>query len=134
MNYNTRKLFLIITLPIALGIFTGAYFGGQDLFKKVVYKDVSGKSLVLAKGQEVGSNDKKSTRDSAIGLLVNSDDLIKGTYMLVRGSDALTVYLTSSTIDLSQFVGLGIQIWGETFQRENVGWFMDVIRLKVIKL
>jgi len=128
-----KTLFLAISLPIALGIITGVYFGGQDFFDRAVYRDVSGHSTVLAKGQEVGVNDKNSNRDSAIGLLVKSDDQAKGTYKLMRGTDALTVYLTSSTMDLGQFVGRGVQVWGETFQRKNIGWFMDAVKLKVIK-
>lgn len=133
MNLITRKLFLVVTLPIALGIITGVLVGGESYFTRVTYKDVSGKLVVLASGQEVGVNDKKSTRDNAIGLLVKSDDSIKGTHKLMRGADALTVYLTSSTMDLGQFAGRGVQVWGETFQRKGIGWFMDVTKLKVIK-
>lgn len=128
-----KTLFLTITLPIALGIVTGGYLGGKEYWNRVVYKAETGKTVVLTTGQEVGISDKKSTRDSAIGLLLASDDKAKGTHKLVRGADALNVYLTSSTVDLNQFIGRGVQVWGETFQRENVGWFMDVTKLKVIK-
>lgn len=128
-----KTLFLAVTLPIALGVITGAYLGGKGYWNKVTYRQVTGKTVVVAVGQEYGVSDQKSIRDSAIGLLVDSDNKTKGTHRLVRGADALTVYLTSSTIDLNQFLGRGMQIWGETFQRENVGWFMDVTKLKVIK-
>ncbi len=133
MPITKKILFFIVSLPIALGIITGFYIGGQYLFDKAIYRDISGHTVILAKGQEVGSNDKNSTRDNAIGLLVKSDDQAKGTYKLMRGTDALTVYLTSSTMDLGQFLGRGVQIWGETFQRKNIGWFMDVVKLKLIK-
>ncbi len=129
-----KTLLFAITLPIAVGILTGTVLAGDKYFaQRAVYKDLSGKSIELAVGQEVGLSDKKSTRDGAIGLLVKSDDLIKGTHKLMRGTDALTVYMTSSTMDLDQFVGRGVQIWGETFQRKGIGWFMDAVKLKLLK-
>ena len=42
------------------------------------------------------------------------------------------MYLTSSVTDLTEFEGMEIEVWGETFQGQNVGWLMDVGRVKVL--
>lgn len=129
-----KEFFLAVTLPICLGVLTGVMFGSDRYFRtKAVYTNESGQSLTLSVDQQLGQSDKKSTRDTAIGLLVKSDNVSKGTHKLIRGSDALTVFLISSVLDLSQFEGRGVQIWGETIQNKNVGWFMDVVKLKIIK-
>jgi len=51
----------------------------------------------------------------------------EGTHHLIRpGGDSQTIYLTSSVVDLSLFVGRKVKVKGETFTPQNAGWFMDV--------
>lgn len=126
---------LLIFVVIGLGIFTGFYFGG-----KTQNKNTSGETTgivsqgEIVKGKEFGSNDLKKFKDTAVGVLEKNGLDGEGTHKLIRdGGPSQTVYLTSSVLDLDQFVGRKLQVWGETFQAQKAGWFMDVGRVKVIE-
>lgn len=56
----------------------------------------------------------------------------EGTHHLVRpGGDSQNVYLTSSVVDLNQFVGKTVKVFGQTFATQTAGWFMDVGRVEL---
>ena len=85
--------------------------------------------------REVGIKDVETFRDTTEGRLEINDnpDVTEGSHRLIRpGGVSKTAYLTSSVVDLSQFVGQCIQIWGETFAAQKAGWLMDVGRIKIL--
>jgi len=58
----------------------------------------------------------------------------EGTHRLIReGGPSQTAYVTSSTLDLDQFAGRKVQVWGETFRAQKAGWLMDIGRLKILE-
>ena len=84
---------------------------------------------------EVGIKDDKVFKDSAQGRIEPNDfsKVQEGTHLLIRpGGPSQTAYLTSSIIDLTQFEGKCVEIWGETFSSQKAGWLMDVGRLKTL--
>lgn len=84
------------------------------------------------KGEEVGSKDTQTFKDEADGLLEEGGIDGEGTHHLVRdGGPSKNVYLTSSVVDLDEFVGEKVHVWGETFDGEKAGWLMDVGRIKI---
>ena len=89
----------------------------------------------LKVGEIVGVPDEKSFRDKADGVLAEGGFEGEGSYHLVRpGGDDQNVYLTSSIVDLSLFVGHKISVWGETFSAQKAGWLMDVGRVQIMEL
>ncbi|MBI4226596.1 hypothetical protein HY612_05795 [Candidatus Roizmanbacteria bacterium] len=81
----------------------------------------------------VGSTDAKVFRDSAEGDLEVGGINGEGTHKLTRpGGESQTVYLTSSVLDLNQFLGKKVRVWGETFAAQQAGWFMDVGKVEVL--
>lgn len=117
-----------IVVVVLLGIGTGWLISGK------------GGSSAVAPGAKVSSNEAgildESTfkGDTAEGVLreggVNGD----GTHNLEReGGASQTVYLASTVIDLQSFVGKKVQVWGETQSTKKAGWFMDVLKIKVIE-
>ena len=88
----------------------------------------------VSKGQTFGSSDTETFKDQAIGMLEkNEDGVQEGTHRLIReGGPDQTAYLISSVVDLDKVVGRKVEIWGETFYSDKVGWLMDVGRLKVL--
>jgi len=85
-------------------------------------------------GSTYGVADEQSFTDSAEGALTAGGIDGEGSHHLVRpGGDSQNVYLTSSIIDLDQFVGRSVKVWGETFQAQKAGWLMDVGRLQVLE-
>lgn len=125
---------LLIVLVIGLGVFTGFYFSGGKgkIFSPGVRGIVPREKIV--KGSEFGSNDLSKFKDTAMGVLESGGLDGEGTHKLMReGGPSQTAYLTSSVLDLDQFVGKKIQIWGETFKAQKAGWLMDVGRVKILE-
>lgn len=83
---------------------------------------------------EVGSTDTKTFRDAATGVLKKDGLNGEGTHQLIRdGGPSQTVYLLSSIVDLDQFEGKKIEVWGETIKAQKVPWLMDVGRVKILE-
>lgn len=128
---NYRK-FLIPGLVVVIIILSGVLVGyllsqkGFGLGQSTVSNTSS--------GTIIGSTDEKTFKDTATGTLevggLNGD----GTHKLIReGGPSQTVYLNSSVVDLDQFVGKKVQIWGETNKGQKAAWLMDVGRIKIIE-
>lgn len=85
-------------------------------------------------GTIFGSNDTKTFKDTAEGVLKDGGIDGEGQYHLERpGGESQNVYLTSSAVDLSLVRGKKIKVWGETFAAEKAGWLMDVGRVEVLE-
>ena len=79
-----------------------------------------------------GVLDPKIKYDNTEGTLQEGGLNGEGTFHLVRdGGASHYVYLTSSVVDLSNFVNKKVQIWGETLASKKVGWLMDVAKIQV---
>lgn len=88
---------------------------------------------VDSEAKEVGS-DQANFNTQAEGLLQKGGIEGEGTHHLERtGGVSQNVYLTSSVVDLDQFVGEKIQVFGETFQAKKAGWLMDVGKVKILE-
>lgn len=129
----TRKLFIILVAAIVLGGITG-YLASTKKGGNAGNTLTSGSvdSSKVSKGTVVGSNDTKTFKDIAAGTLKNGGINGEGQFHLVRiGGDSQNVYLTSSSVDLSKFVGKKIKVWGQTQTAQYAGWLMDVGRVEV---
>lgn len=83
-------------------------------------------------GDSFGVDDTQAFTDSAEGELAIGGIGGEGSHHLIReGGESQYVYLTSSILDLDQFVGKTVKIWGQTFDAQKAGWLMDVGRLEV---
>lgn len=90
-------------------------------------------ATVTGGGKEVGT-DQANFKDQAEGVLQEGGIDGEGTHHLERsGGASQNVYLTSSVVDLSQFVGKKVQVFGETFAGKKAGWFMDVGKVKILE-
>ncbi len=88
----------------------------------------------ISKGTKVGIADESTFKDSADGLLKKGGLDGEGSHRLERpGGEDQTLYITSSVIDLDQFIDRKVKVWGETFNGQKVGWLMDVGKLEVIE-
>jgi hypothetical protein len=131
------KLIPLALIVIILGIGSGYFLSSQ---KRSSGGALSGKQVAPApsgeikKGQIFGSADEKAFRDSAEGTLQKGGLDTEGSHKLIRpGGDSQTVYLTSSALDLDQFVGKKVKVWGETNKATKAGWFMDVGRVEILE-
>lgn len=123
--------FAILVVVLA-GVGTGWYASqGGVLAKKVA---VAPGAEVGEGGKTVGLDDTKTFRDKAEGVLEEGGIDGEGTHHLIRdGGPSQNVYLTSSVIDLSQFTGKKVEVWGETNKAQKAGWLMDIGKIKVLE-
>lgn len=130
----TKNLFIILIVAVVMGAMSGYILsskketaGGNTLTSGSI------NSSKITKGIVVGSNDTKTFKDIAMGALKEGGIDGEGQFHLVRpGGDSQNVYLTSSSVDLSKFVGRKIKVWGETQKAQYAGWLMDVGRVEVL--
>jgi hypothetical protein len=74
-----------------------------------------------------GVLDKKTFTDQAEGTLREGGFEGEGSFHLERpGGKSQYVYLTSTAVDLSEFIGKKVSVWGQTYEAEKAGWLMDV--------
>lgn len=136
VNMNSKKppvvLFVILlVLGAGTGFLASKAVGSSS---RITMIGSNGKvtSTTAQKGQVYGSADEKTFKDSAEGTLKAGGIEGEGAYHLERpGGASQNVYLTSSVIDLSQFIGKKVKVWGETNAAQHAGWLMDVGRLQL---
>lgn len=126
----------IVLVIILAGAGTGWYLSQGGAGVPLVGQQVNkapGADVSLS-GKEVGLDDTKTFRDNATGKLEDGGLEEDGTHHLVRdGGPSQTVYLTSSVVDLDQFIGKKVEVWGETIDGKKAGWLMDVGKIKVLE-
>lgn len=121
------KLFLLLVGVIIFGIAAG--FVATKL--KGLSNKSSGQNEKVA--QTAGIADKKTFKDSTEGILREGGVDGEGNFHLDRpGGASQNVYLTSTTVDLSKYIGKKVRVWGETFQAQKAGWLMDVGLVEVL--
>lgn len=130
------KLMIILTvIAVLAGVGTG--FGTFRLTHKGNANDLAAVPTTesgVNPGDEFGSKDE-AFDSHAVGYVEEGGIDGEGSHKLLRpGGDSQTVYLTSSVTDLDLFVGMEVEIWGETFKGQKAGWFMDVGRVKVVNV
>ncbi|OGH24372.1 MAG: hypothetical protein A3B47_01235 [Candidatus Levybacteria bacterium RIFCSPLOWO2_01_FULL_39_24] len=128
----TKNLFIFLIVTAIMGTMTGYILSNRDGAGGNTLTSGTIDSSKVSKGVIVGSNDIKTFKDTASGTLKNGGINGEGQFHLVRtGGDSQNVYLTSSSVDLSVFVGKKIKVWGETQRAQYAGWLMDVGRVEV---
>jgi hypothetical protein len=88
---------------------------------------------VVQNATQSGIKDKKTFSDTATGILREGGFEGEGSYHLERGAKDQTAYLTSTTIDLSVYIGKKVEVWGQTYASEKTGWLMDVGFAEIVK-
>ena len=83
-------------------------------------------------GKVVGSTDTTTFKDSAVGVVQKGGTDSEGTHQLVRdGGPSQTVTLLSSVVDLDQYIGKKVKIFGQTIAAKKAAWLMDVGRVEL---
>ena len=130
----TKNLFIFLIAAVVMGAMTGFILTNRKGSSGNALTSDTMDSSKISKGTIVGSNDTKTFKDTASGTLREGGIKGEGQFHLVRpGGVSQNVYLTSSSVDLSKFVGKKIKVWGETQKAQYAGWLMDVGRVEVIE-
>ncbi len=131
----TSKVIALLVGIVFLGVISGYFLaskGGSLPGGKIQTNLPNGTSV--SKGIVVGSNDTKTFKDTAEGMLKEGGIDGEGAFHLERpGGESQNVYLTSSSVDLSKFINRKIKVWGQTQKAQTAGWLMDVGRIEVLE-
>lgn len=127
---NPTRLFLTVVITsVILGTLTGYILANKAPGGLIS----GGLSVTTAKTPQ---SDTRTFRDFAEGVIkakpepADPGEYTEGTHVLVR-EGAVPVALTSSVVDLSQYEGKKVKIFGETQKALKEGWLMDVGKVEV---
>ena len=123
---------IILLILISAGVFSGLILSSRS-------KNLAIQQSSIVDDANLNPEQKQAaqvvTRDSAEGTIEKNDDYeetAQGQWKLIRaGGESQTAYLTSSYIDLDQFVGKKVKVFGETLGTDKVAWLMDVAKVEV---
>lgn len=124
-----RLILGVVVAAIILGIITGYVLSTKGNSKIST-------SLSVGTTPKTAQQDNRTFRDFAEGIIkakpADSDEYAEGTHILVRDG-AVPVALTSSVVDLSQYEGKKVKVFGETQKALKEGWLMDVGKVEELK-
>ncbi len=129
MKINTRIVVAVYVVLVLLGIGTGYLLSRST----GAMMQPGQTSTVIKTDKVAGSTDTKTFKDSAEGVIQKGGASGEGSHNLVReGGPSQTAYLVSSFVDLDQFVGKKVRVWGQTIGAKKVAWLMDVGRVEIL--
>ncbi|MEK7129451.1 MAG: hypothetical protein AAB803_00380 [Patescibacteria group bacterium] len=122
-----RNILLVYALLIGLGVATG-----YVLSRTGTPLSSAGKPTMINTGKVAGVTDERTFKDSAVGTVEKGGINGEGTHKLIReGGVSQTAFLISSIVDLDQYVGKKVKVWGQTFDAEKAAWLMDVGKIEI---
>lgn len=125
-------VFFVLVLMLALGL--GAGYGAALISAKsgAAGTGTTAVQKESADGKTLGNGDTSVFKDTAEGVVKEGGVDGEGQYHLERpGGESQNVYLTSSSVDLSEVVGKKVKVWGQTQDAEKAGWLMDVGKVEI---
>lgn len=124
--YITYGVYILL---IVFGIGTGYLLSLKSGISLDFTRD---KSKIIKTDKIAGSTDIKTFRDSAIGVIEKGGIDGEGTHRLIRdGGPSQTAFLISSVINLDEYIGKKVKVWGETFAAKKAAWLMDVGKIEI---
>ena len=125
---------IIVVVVVAAGIFSGLIFSSRNKNAKIQTKAAIDEEQLTGEQKQSFA---QTFRDEAEGVIEKNDELDKfaqGPWKLIRpGGESQTAYLTSSVMDLDEYIGKKVKVYGETFGSGQVAWLMDVGKVEVIQ-
>lgn len=127
MKINSKVIIGVYVILILLGIGTGYLLANRGPGGATAVKTIQTDKVV-------GSTDTQTFKDSAEGVIEAGGSNGEGSHKLLReGGPSQTAYLVSSVVDLDQYVGKKVRVWGQTMAAKKVSWLMDVGKLELLE-
>ncbi len=120
-------LIIVLIAALGLGFVVSKFKNGSTLTGQAGTSQTKATSVA-------GVPDKSTFKDQAEGVLQTGGVDGEGSFHLDRpGGQSQNVYLTSTTVDLSKYVGKKVRVWGQTYQGDKAGWLMDVGLVEILQ-
>jgi hypothetical protein len=131
IDKTMKKTIILVYVVLALvGVGTG-FLLSRTIGPKTNSSTVTSKTIKT--DTVAGSTDEKTFKDSATGKIEKGGIDGEGTHSLVRdGGPSQTVYLISSVVDLDEYIGKNVKIWGQTQAAKKAAWLMDVGKIELL--
>lgn len=126
-------LLAVVLLGVGSGYFLAGGGAGGSSGLRAGSDDSNGK---VEKGKVYGEQDESQYKMKEVpeGVLKVGGFEGEGEFHIERGVDkSQWVYLNSTVLDLSQFVGKKVKVWGETQKAQKAGWLMDAGRVQMLE-
>ena len=125
-------VYIVLMVLMVLGVLTG-FFLSRISPQQMAKGGVANLESAPVDGKKVvGVSDKQTFKDSAEGVIEAGGLDSEGTHKLIRdGGPSQTVYLISSVVDLDQFIGKQVTVWGQTMGAKKAAWLMDVGKVEI---
>lgn len=118
-------------LVVIAGVIVGWMLAGREVGSSGLTQTTQ-EDVKMAKG-EAGVGSESDYSSEAEGLLVEGGIEGEGTHHLERdGGPSKYVYLNSAVIDLQNYVGKKVKVWGNTVSGLHAPWLIDVGKLSVL--
>lgn len=130
MKKTTRMVvYSVYGLLVVLGVLTGYVLSKQGASTLGVTNQ---KTTIIKTDKAAGITDAQTFKDSAVGVLEKGGIDGEGTHKLIRdGGPSQTAFLVSSVVDLDDYTGKKVKVWGQTFSAKKAAWLMDVGKVEV---
>ena len=125
-----RTILGVVIAALILGSLTGYILSTKNSGSNI--------SSLVAEKPKSALLDTRTFKDFAEGTIKarptpsDPSEYVEGTHMLIR-EGAVPVAITSSVVDLSQYEGKKVKVFGETQKPFKEGWLMDVGKVEEIK-
>jgi hypothetical protein len=132
---SSNKFVMIAGVILVILIGLGVGFLVSSKKSEVKKPEIAGSNIVVS-ANEAGVKDPSIIKDvtTATGVLQMGGIKGEGLYHIERSGGATqTVYLNSTTVDMSSFVGKKVQVWGQTLSAHYAQWLMDVMKIKIVQ-
>ena len=125
---SMKMIIAIYVVLVLLGVGTGYLLSRANGTAGVG----SSAPATINTGKVVGSTDTTTFKDSAVGVIQKGGTDGEGTHQLIRdGGPSQTVTLFSSVVDLDQYKGKKVKVYGQTLAAQKAAWLMDVGRVEL---
>lgn len=129
---NKTVLLISAVVVVLVGVGTGYFLSKGGSVK--VLGGPSTQGTKVSTTTEKGIVDSSTFTDTATGTVQKGGLGIDGTHKLLRdGGPSQTVYLTSSVVDLDEFVDKKVEVHGQTVKGQKAAWLMDVGYVKIVQ-
>lgn len=130
-----RVYLIVLLLALVLGAGSGIYLASTA----PKGSGSSGIDTSAPTNAKSADQDSATFKDFAEGTLKKRPDpkegeeYQEGTHLLARDDHPIPVALTSSVVDLSEYEGKRVKVYGKTEKAIKEAWLMDVGRVEVIQ-
>ncbi len=136
MKKADKVAMVVYVVLVFMGIGTGYLLTRQSTSSQAATNDMvqSEKVETIKSDKAAGVTDVKTFKDSAEGKIEKGGLSGEGTHKLVRdGGPSQTVYLVSSVLNMDDFEGKKVRVWGQTYAGKKAAWFMDVGKIETLE-